>query len=544
MGALIYAIIASSIARPNDVSLEWIINFAEPDSLNQMLDIAIDSSGNVYTSGVIGYYVQGANDSIPRISQKYEILKYDSLGSLQWRTGAENVAVNFGAGAKLLINTSGELIVMSSLHRTGTELDFSLVKYSANGTELWTSFYNHYAMDHAGDYCMDESNNFYVIGKSRGDATKDDIAIVKIDDSGKLKWVRRIDGPTYSWDSAGDIAIDDSANIYFTGFISGSGTRRDIITAKYDSSGRKKWQTTFNSSANSDDWGSDIALDKSRNVFVFGVSYDGNSSQRYILIKYNHLGIEKWRRFFGEPGLSSQAGGLVLDNLGNIFISGISYNSDKNTDIVTIKYDTDGNQLWLVRYNGPDNHYDIFRNIEIDQKNNIYIAGRSYSNKTYYDFLLLKYNSNGVEQWSKTYNGNKNDYDYASKLKLDRYNNIYFIGTTNGKSGTMTTLKYSQSANTSISEYQTINPNLIFSQNYPNPFNNSTTITYSIPEKGFVDLSIYNLNGRKRETLINEEQGAGEYQIKFEGNELSSGMYFYRLRYNGYSISRKLLLVR
>ncbi|MDO8548692.1 MAG: T9SS type A sorting domain-containing protein [Ignavibacteria bacterium] len=66
-------------------------------------------------------------------------------------------------------------------------------------------------------------------------------------------------------------------------------------------------------------------------------------------------------------------------------------------------------------------------------------------------------------------------------------------------------------------------------QNYPNPFNPSTKITYSIPDKSFVTLKVFDPLGREISQLVNEEKEAGKYEIEFDANNLSSGVYFYKI---------------
>lgn len=67
-------------------------------------------------------------------------------------------------------------------------------------------------------------------------------------------------------------------------------------------------------------------------------------------------------------------------------------------------------------------------------------------------------------------------------------------------------------------------------QNYPNPFNSSTIIPYTLIQKTFVTLKIYDVLGREIKTLVNELQYSGDYQVNFDANELENGMYFYQLQ--------------
>ncbi len=81
-------------------------------------------------------------------------------------------------------------------------------------------------------------------------------------------------------------------------------------------------------------------------------------------------------------------------------------------------------------------------------------------------------------------------------------------------------------------------------QNYPNPFNPTTTIQYTLPHKANVKLTVYNILGQKVTTLVNTEQSAGEYSVKWDGALAASGMYFYKLNTGETSISKKMILLK
>jgi hypothetical protein len=82
------------------------------------------------------------------------------------------------------------------------------------------------------------------------------------------------------------------------------------------------------------------------------------------------------------------------------------------------------------------------------------------------------------------------------------------------------------------------------SQNYPNPFNPATIISYQLSDLSNVKLTVYDLLGRKIETIINKQQSAGKYQVKFNASGLSSGIYFYRLQAGQFSQTKKMILNR
>jgi hypothetical protein len=84
----------------------------------------------------------------------------------------------------------------------------------------------------------------------------------------------------------------------------------------------------------------------------------------------------------------------------------------------------------------------------------------------------------------------------------------------------------------------------LLSQNYPNPFNPSTTIRYRIPETGLVTLKVYDILGREVATLVNEEKPVGNYEVEFDGSNLSSGVYFYQLKAGSFIQTRKMICIK
>ncbi len=84
----------------------------------------------------------------------------------------------------------------------------------------------------------------------------------------------------------------------------------------------------------------------------------------------------------------------------------------------------------------------------------------------------------------------------------------------------------------------------LLSQNYPNPFNPSTSIKFSLPKSGNVILKVYNSLGKEVETLISEDMVAGTYTVSYDASKLTSGMYFYKISVNGFTDTKKMMLVK
>ncbi len=81
-------------------------------------------------------------------------------------------------------------------------------------------------------------------------------------------------------------------------------------------------------------------------------------------------------------------------------------------------------------------------------------------------------------------------------------------------------------------------------QNYPNPFNPVTVINYQLPKYSIVKLSVYDILGREVEVLVNEYQAAGSYDVKFDGTKLTSGVYFYTLKTEKFTDTKRMLLIK
>jgi arabinogalactan endo-1,4-beta-galactosidase len=96
----------------------------------------------------------------------------------------------------------------------------------------------------------------------------------------------------------------------------------------------------------------------------------------------------------------------------------------------------------------------------------------------------------------------------------------------------------------SVNEESITESGFLLKQNYPNPFNPSSTISYSIVKAGNVLLTVYNAIGSKVVTILNEYKTPGSYTVKFNGNNLASGIYFYRLESGEATIVKKMLLMK
>ena len=174
--------------------------------------------------------------------------------------------------------------------------------------------------------------------------------------------------------------------------------------------------------------------------------------------------------------------------------------------------------------------------IDSENTDRIYVSLHEHS-----QFPTSSYSSGGIyfsdnhgQSWMKIFDS------YADKIKADNSTprNLYF----DSKYGL---LVLKDTLVTDVTEQIQILPNEFeLKQNYPNPFNPSTVIEYAVKNTGLVRLIIYDILGCEVSVLVNAIKKAGYHSVKFNATTLPSGVYFYTLHVNGYSASKKMLLVK
>ena len=122
-------------------------------------------------------------------------------------------------------------------------------------------------------------------------------------------------------------------------------------------------------------------------------------------------------RYDGTSSNIDRVADMYVDAAGNVYVTGSSYSTVSGFDIITIKYDNAGAQLWVSTFNGSGNGTDNASGLDVDASGNVYVSGTAYIAGTNYDFCVIKYNSAGVQQW-QIYNGG-GFYDETRGIALD-----------------------------------------------------------------------------------------------------------------------------
>lgn len=529
----------------SQINQDWVARYSS--SVNRgagSSSVAIDKNGNVYVGGT-------CDNTADSTGYDIVIVKYSSTGVILWTA---KYAGRFNESLyKMVIDTSGNVYAFGEISQTSVNnyADYLTIKYNTSGIQQWASIYSGETQynDLPVDMAIDPAGNVYVTGRSApaSNPDYDDYVTVKYNTNGVQQWVARYNGTGNLYDYPSSIAVDAAGNSYVTGYSKGVTISNECATVKYNSSGVQQWAARYSAFAQ----GSCVSTDAAGNVFVAG--FTGTSNHDFLTIKYNSAGVQRWAKTYdgvgNQNGHTDEAYAIAVDPAGNVIVTGKSYGGTTKYDFATVKYDSAGVQQWVSRYDEAGTLDEVPSCITTDSSGNIYVAGHCSNNiaGTDRDFATLKYNTAGVQQWRMRYDGPVHKNDVVNGLAVDNHGNVFVTGSSVGLTGTYseyTTIKYSQLVTGINIISNSVPSNFSLLQNYPNPFNPSTNIEFALPEKSFVKLKVFDFLGREVAELVNENLSAGTYRYNFNGINLSSGMYFYKLETNKFSEAKKMMLVK
>lgn len=418
--------LSSSSGAFGDVQQEWVQHYGSglAPSYDEATALVVDGSGNVYIAGFTSGRPLGLD---------YFTVKNSPAGAELWRAAYDGPDHGEDYAMAIAVDAGGNVYVTGYSWGANSSYDYATVKYNSAGVQQWTQRYD--GPDNSGDAAyalgVDGAGNVYVTGESFSTSTYSDWATIKYNSSGAQQWVQRYDGTGNYNDHAYDLAIDGAGNVYVTGRSYGSGSYYDYATLKYGNDGTQQWVQRYDGSGNDYDYALDLALDASGNVYITGYTYSSATRYDYATLKYNNAGVQQWVQTYNGPGNDYDIATVVaVDASGNVFVTGYSTGSGSRYDFATIKYDNAGAQQWVQRNNGSGNDYDYGLGLDLDASGNVYVAGYSYVPGASYDYVAIKYNNAGTQQWLQSYNGPANGSDYAAwkAFDVDASGNVHLAG--------------------------------------------------------------------------------------------------------------------
>jgi uncharacterized delta-60 repeat protein len=238
-------------------------------------------------------------------------------------------------------------------------------------------------------------------------------------------WVTRYNGPTNGWDSAVSAAVDISGNIYIAGASESSPGNLDYLTAKYLPDGTLVWTSRFNGPGNGSDSPAGVKADVNGNVYVTGTSRGLVNGDDIVTVKYDSAGMQLWTARYTSSGVQRDlAAALEIGPAGDVYVTGSSSN---NTSFVTIKYNSWGAEVWKAFYKGTNGGNNVAVSLAIDAADNVYVTG--YAVPVYYMgyYATLKYDASGNRVWVANY-GEGGGLNYPASIAVDSSGNVHVTG--------------------------------------------------------------------------------------------------------------------
>jgi hypothetical protein len=428
--------------RAQQTTFEWAKSIGGYYGLATGVDVAVDNSNNVYTTGT-----------------------FEGKVNFDPGSGVFNLTTS-GYGVQDIFickyNNTGNLIWAGQIAGTGTQYVTALA-VDGSGNIYVTGFF--YSAD------FDPGPSVFTLTSVGGF----DTFILKLDNSGNFTWARQIGNNFSGNEYAYSIAVDGTGNVYTTGQFQGTsdfdpgtgiftlatGGSRDIFVSKLDSSGNFVWAKQF--AGNNINVGNSIVVDASGNVYTAGyfkdsVDFDPGSAalifvshgQEDIFVsKLDASGNLVWARQMGG-GVQDIATSIALDASGNVYTTGYYwttadfdpgpgiYNltSSANSDIFISKLDASGNFAWAKSQGGTG--YDRAYSIAVDSFGTVYTTGYFFGTGDFdpgggtvnltsfnysYDIFVSKLFSNGSLAWVKQLGGAKQE--EGNSIAVDGSGNVF-----------------------------------------------------------------------------------------------------------------------
>ncbi len=486
-------------------------------------DAKMDKDNNLYLAGR-----SAGVDS----SQDLLILKYSNQGELKTEFRYVSAPYSWEEANSIALDSSNNLYCIGRAS-FGTISFYTIIqKYSSSGSLVWSkNFENH----SEGEMVTVDSDNDVITSYSQSG-----ICITKYSSSGDSLWTIKIKDDTSTF-RVNKILTDENSNIYvaLTQYYDGGDVPNTLVnTYKFDKNGNFIWRKSFDGN-----YTSKILFDKNGKLLqLIGDAYHGS------LVKMNQDGEVEWQIKNNELVVTD----LGVDSNNNLIVTGYGVLSD-SYDYVIKKYSFDGVEKWTQIFNSEEKLNEYASALVIDKDNNIYVTGSSHNSISKGVSYTVKYGEDGTLLWQQKFDAPHSIFENASYIFLDDSNSVFVGGdvadSTNGWN--FFALKIKQVLKTSLGQGNNELPaEYILSQNFPNPFNPTTLIQYALPYESSVSITVYNTLGQIVKTFNEGAKASGSYSLNFNGEGLSSGVYFYSINAvsvdgkQNYRATKKMLLMK
>ncbi len=424
------AISSVAMAQQTYVNKEWQESTGKVGSIDRTVS-ALDNNKNLI---VVSNKINTSNNTDVLIT------KYNEEGHLLWQKTFDGNSNGDDYGIQVKINSNSEIFVAAAFTENSS-IDFGILKYEPNGNLIWVNSWNgnNNGIDIPADLGIDDNGNIYLVGGTSANNNLSDYAIVKFNSNGVYQWQQNYDYAGLH-DVATSLKIDNS-NLIVTGTSASSPTNWDFATLKINAINGNIIDTKRSSVPGVGlDNAVAVTTDQNNNTYITGyVEINGNKNIQTVKLDVNFNLL--WVKNF-DGGLEDVAKALEVDNFGNIYIVGTKENANGGKDYITIKYDSNGNEIWNKEFGSENDQYIAeAENIAINTNGDIFVTG-SLEKNGIKNFATIKYSTDGDLKFVKEFDvGSQNN--EAKSIIVDN-DNIYVSGISEVNGITQnSTVKYS-----------------------------------------------------------------------------------------------------
>jgi len=358
---------------------------------------AVGGTSNDYGKSVVqtsdgSYVVVGQSASYGGTDNDLLLVKFNSSGVEEWTKTVGGAEHDYGSS---VAQTSDGGYVMTGYSNSygGTDVDLLLVKFNSSGVEEWTKTVGGALNDYGYSVAQTSDSGYVVTGQSASYGGTDiDLLLVKFNSSGIEEWTKTVGGADF--DRGQSIAQTTDSGYIVTGYsTSYGGIDKDILLVKFDSSGAEEWTKTVGGT--STDIGYSIAQTSDSGYVVAGYSTSyGGTDYDLLLVKFNSTGAEEWTKTVG--GASMDIGFFVAQTSDRGYVvAGYtqSYGGADN-DLLLVKFDSSGAEEWTKTVGGATSDMGYF--VAQTSDGGYVVSGYSSSyGGTDHDLLLIHVDANG-----------------------------------------------------------------------------------------------------------------------------------------------------